>query len=104
MPRTFTPTFDKVAVKSIEEDPQQTQGGLIVPKTATLNDDDVPFNSPLGEVVAVGPEVVRLKVGDKVIFTHHDQISQTGKANPIGLDGKLYWVIQEKFVSGVLDQ
>ncbi len=110
MPRTYTPIFDKVAIKEMKLEEVKSQAGLIVPqatfeqvKNSKDDDEGCTYNSPEGEVVAVGPDVKGVKVGDRVVLTVDDLLARTGKANQVILDGVETWVIQEKFITGVLD-
>lgn len=66
---SFTPLYDRVAIKPIEQE-ERTAAGIIIPDTAK----EKPIQ---GEVVAVGKGVrgedgqifpLELKVGDKVLY------------------------------------
>src|SRR6267142_250789 len=61
--KTFTPICEGVAIQVIPQ--TQTEGGLVIPENAQKGSN---YISPTGWVVAVGPEVKQIKVGDKVLL------------------------------------
>ena len=54
------PILNKVIIKR-EEAAEMTKGGLHIPQSAI-------GKTHVGDVVAVGPDVTQVKVGDKVLF------------------------------------
>jgi co-chaperonin GroES (HSP10) len=72
----------------------QTESGLLLPDGA-----DDPENSPMGEVIAVGPEVKYLKVGDLVFLRQESMPFGT-----IGRDKEVGILMDEGQVLGVFEK
>lgn len=93
----FTPLYDRVAVKPIQQE-EKTSGGIIIPDTAK----EKPMQ---GEVVAVGKGTVtdsgtlvplQLKIGDKVVY---------GKwsGTEIKVDGQDLMIMKESDIMGIIN-
>lgn len=54
------PLFDRVLIRRIEAE-TKSKGGILIPETAK----DKPLE---GKVIAIGPDVVKIKVGDRVLI------------------------------------
>lgn len=67
-----------------------TPSGIIIPDSAKR---DAPL---LADVVAVGPDVTQVKVGDKVLM-------QTFEGHTVELDNKNFIVLPERHIMGVVD-
>lgn len=94
---SFTPLYDRIAIKPIEHE-EKTKGGIIIPDTAK----EKPMQ---GEVVAVGNgfrnekgevQPLQLKVGDKVLY---------GKwaGTEIKVNGKELIIMKESDVFGIIN-
>jgi co-chaperonin GroES (HSP10) len=79
------PLKTKVALKEVKKESVSSSGIVLM--------SDVSGETPEFSVIAVGPQVESVVVGDKVII-------QVGKATAVG-DSML--VIEEEFISAVLD-
>lgn len=79
------PLKTKVALKEVKRESVSSSGIVLM--------SDVSGETPEFSVIAVGPQVESVVVGDKVII-------QVGKATAVG-DSML--VIEEEFISAVLD-
>lgn len=81
------PLTDRIVIKQESAD-TKTAGGLLLPPSAQAA-------QPRGEVLAIGPKVETLKVGDTVVMT--------GKwYQDFKLDGVDYIIINEPDVIGVV--
>lgn len=92
--KTFTPTFEGVAVEVIPQ--EVSEGGVIVPENQQLS---ASFISPVGWVVAVGPDVKHVKVGQKVIFGDAPciQIRHAGQTLVVQAERNLVGIVDEGF-------
>ncbi len=92
------PLYDRIVVKRIEHQEEQTQGGLYIPDSAKEKPQE-------GEVVAVGKgkrledgKVVPLdvQVGDRILFGKYS-------GSEIKLDNDEYLMMREDEVLGILE-
>jgi chaperonin GroES len=92
------PLYDRIVVKRIEQQQEQTQGGLYIPDSAKEKPQE-------GEVMAVGKgkrledgKVVSLdvQVGDRILFGKYS-------GSEIKLDGEEFIIMREDEVLGVLE-
>ena len=60
MPLEIHPILNKVVIKR-EEAQDVTDGGIVIPETAKKK-------ALVGDVIAVGPDITEVEVGDKVLF------------------------------------
>ena len=97
MATNITPLHDRVIIKRIEDNVNQTAGGLFIPDTAKEKPSE-------GIIEAVGPGArddsgklvaIDLKVGDRVLF---------GKwsGTEVKLDGKDLLIMKETDIMGVI--
>lgn len=84
-----TPIASRVLITEPKR-PDKTRSGLLLPDGA-----DHPDDSPVGEVMAVGPDVKQLKVGDRV-FLRPDTVA-FGK---IGRNKQMGFLVDEGVVLG----
>lgn len=91
IPKTFTPIGIGVAMVVFEAR-EFDDGGLALPDTAVDK-----YESAMGLVIAVGPDVKQVQEGD-VVLAYGDQVARTVKVNP----GYRYVVLAEDRLSGVL--
>ncbi len=90
------PLADRVVVRPLEEDTEQTRGGLYIPDTAKEKPQQ-------GEIIAVGPGrfekgervPMELKQGQKVLYGKYSGAEVT-------LDGEEVLIIKESEVLAVL--
>ena len=91
------PLHDRVLVKRIEEEEEETRGGIVVPDTAKEKPQE-------GEVVAVGDGKVlesgeklkmAVKRGDRVLFGKYS-------GTEVKLDDEEYLIMREDDVLGIL--
>ena len=91
------PLHDRVLVKRIEEEEEETRGGIVVPDTAKEKPQE-------GEVVAVGDGKVlesgeklkmAVKRGDRVLFGKYS-------GSEVKLDDEEYLIMREDDVLGIL--
>jgi co-chaperonin GroES (HSP10) len=92
IPKTFVPIGIGVAMVVFEAREFENVEGLSLPDTAQEK-----WESAMGLVVAVGPDVKQVKEGD-VVLAYGDQVARTVKVNP----GYRYVVLAEDRLSGVL--
>lgn len=92
------PLHDRILVKRLEEEEEQSQGGIIIPDTAKEKPQQA-------NVVAVGTgritddgkvQPMDVKAGDKVVFSKY-------AGTEVKLDGGEFLVIREDDVLGVLE-
>lgn len=102
MPATATqlnikPLADRVVIE-IEDDTEQTPGGIIIPDTAREKPQR-------GKVVAVGPgkmlesgkrEEMSLKAGDRVLFQKYG-------GTDLKMDNKDYKILSERDILGIIE-
>jgi len=86
--RTIEAVKDKVVVKLIRED-KVTKGGIILPDNVS--------NAPqaYGEVISVGDDVSKIKVGDILLFAKFG-------GQDMMLDGIIYKVLIDNEIYGIL--
>jgi len=91
------PLYDRVLVKRIEEEEEETRGGIVVPDTAKEKPQE-------GEVIAVGDGQVlesgeklkmAVKKGDRVLFGKYS-------GTDVKLDDEEYLIMREDDVLGIL--
>ncbi len=91
------PLGDRVLIRHIEEDEEQTQGGIIIPDTAKEKPQEA-------EVIALGTgkkdengkvQSFDVKVGDKVI------VSKYG-GTEVKIDGEKYLLVREDDILAVI--
>jgi len=91
------PLYDRVLVKRIEEEEEETRGGIVVPDTAKEKPQE-------GEVIAVGDGKVlesgeklkmAVKKGDRVLFGKYS-------GTDVKLDDEEYLIMREDDVLGIL--
>jgi chaperonin GroES len=91
------PLHDRVLVKRIEEEEEETRGGIVVPDTAKEKPQE-------GEVIAVGDGKVlesgeklkmAVKRGDRVLFGKYS-------GTEVKLDDEEYLIMREDDVLGIL--
>jgi len=83
----FKPLFDRVLVKRADE-LSVTKGGIYIPDTIR----EKPMQ---GEVVAVGEDVKKVKIGDRALHAKYSGVDIT-------LDSGKYLLIGEKDVLGLI--
>ena len=93
------PLHDRVLVKRIEEEEEETRGGIVVPDTAKEKPQE-------GEVIAVGDGKVlesgeklkmAVKRGDRVLFGKYS-------GSEVKLDDEEYLIMREDDVLGILQK
>lgn len=89
--KRFVPVGDQVAIHVYLM--TETQGGVLLPDRAAEGGD---WRSPMGLVVAVGPDVKQIKEGDKVVL-HPSTV-----AMKVRFQGDEYIVLSESKVCGVV--
>jgi chaperonin GroES len=85
----FQPLGDRVLVK-VQEPETKTASGIIIPDNASK---EKPTEA---EVVAVGPEVEHVAVGDKVIYAKY------ARTAPVTIEDVEYLVMEISEILGVL--
>jgi len=99
MATNITPLHDRVIIKRIEDNVNQTAGGLYIPDTAKEKPQE-------GEVIAAGAgkykedgtrQALDVKAGDRVLFGKYS-------GSEIKLDGEELTIVKEADIMGVLDQ
>ena len=99
MATNITPLHDRVILKRIEDNVNQTAGGLFIPDTAKEKPQE-------GEVIAAGEgkykedgtrQSLDVKKGDRVLFGKY-----TG--SEIKLDGEEYIIMREDEILGVINR
>jgi co-chaperonin GroES (HSP10) len=91
--RTFQPSLDNVVVDWIVGSEKRTPGGLLLPDQA----ED--WATPQGWVVAVGPDVKHLKVGDRVLVYMNQMCRMVRHGNR-----KKVYVYKEADILGTVDE
>jgi chaperonin GroES len=93
------PLHDRVLVKRIEEEEEETRGGIVVPDTAKEKPQE-------GEVIAVGDGKVlesgeklkmAVKKGDRVLFGKYS-------GTEVKLDDEEYLIMREDDVLGIIQK
>ena len=99
MATNITPLHDRVIIKRIEDDVNQTAGGLFIPDTAKEKPQE-------GEVIAAGAGAYKedgtrtpmdVKAGDRVLFGKYS-------GSEIKVDGDEYLIMQEKEILGIINR
>jgi chaperonin GroES len=97
MATKITPLHDRVIIKRIEDNVNQTAGGLFIPDTAKEKPQE-------GEVIAAGSgkykedgtrQALDVKEGDRVLFGKYS-------GSEITVDGTEYIIMREDDVLGIL--
>jgi len=86
----FKPLGDRVLVK-VQEAQTQTASGIYIPDNASKE------KPTQAEVMAIGPDVEHVKVGDKVVYT------KFARSASVTLDGQEYLVMEVAEILGVLN-
>jgi chaperonin GroES len=99
MATNITPLHDRVIIKRIEDNVNQTAGGLFIPDTAKEKPQE-------GEVIAAGEgkykedgtrQSLDVKKGDRVLFGKYS-------GSEIKLDGEEYIIMREDEILGVINR
>lgn len=85
----IVPLWDNVLVKPDPQDSRMSDAGLYKPDTI-----DQPEKAH-GTVIAVGPDVKKLKKGDRIIYGVY-------AGDPAGVEGEDYVFLEEKLALGLL--
>lgn len=83
----LTPLADRVVLKQLEAE-EKTASGIILPDSAKEKPSEA-------EVVAVGKEVVEVKVGDKVLYSKYGPTE-------VKVDGEDLLVVKEEDILAVV--
>ena len=99
MATNITPLHDRVIIKRIEDNVNQTAGGLFIPDTAKEKPQE-------GEVIAAGQgkykedgtrQSLDVKAGDRVLFGKYS-------GSEIKLDGDEFIIMREDEILGVISR
>ena len=99
MATNITPLHDRVIIKRIEDNVNQTAGGLFIPDTAKEKPQE-------GEVIAAGEgkykedgtrQSLDVKKGDRVLFGKYS-------GSEIKLDGEEYIIMREDEILGIINR
>lgn len=99
MATNITPLHDRVIIKRIEDNVNQTAGGLFIPDSAKEKPQE-------GEVIAAGEgkykedgtrQTLDVKKGDRVLFGKYS-------GSEIKLDGEEYIIMREDEILGVINR
>jgi len=99
MATTITPLHDRVIIKRIEDNVNQTAGGLFIPDTAKEKPQE-------GEVIAAGQgkykedgtrQALDVKAGDRVLFGKYS-------GSEIKLDGDEFIIMREDEILGIISR
>jgi len=99
MATNITPLHDRVIIKRIEDDVNQTAGGLFIPDTAKEKPQE-------GEVIAAGEgkykedgtrQALDVKAGDRVLFGKYS-------GSEIKLDGDEFIIMREDEILGIISR
>ena len=90
MSTNITPLHDRVIIRRIEDNVNQTAGGLYIPEAAKEKPQK-------GKIEAVGTEVKNLKTGDLILFDKYS-------GSKINLDGTDYLIVKEEDILGVFEK
>ncbi|PSO46435.1 MAG: co-chaperone GroES [Parcubacteria group bacterium SW_4_46_8] len=94
------PLRDRVFLKLVEEDEgeRETEAGIIIPETATENDEQV----QRGEVIAVGDGDIR--DGERVpVAVDEDDTVLFSWGNELEFDGEEYYIVNESNILAVVN-
>jgi len=99
MATKITPLHDRVILKRIEDNVNQTAGGLFIPDSAKEKPQE-------GEVIAAGDgkykedgtrQALDVKAGDRVLFGKYS-------GSEIKLDGEEYIIMREDEILGIINR
>ncbi|HMS10871.1 MAG TPA: co-chaperone GroES [Pyrinomonadaceae bacterium] len=99
MATTIKPLHDRVILRRIEDNVNQTAGGLFIPDTAKEKPQE-------GEVIAVGEgkykedgsrQTLDVKAGDRVLFGKYS-------GSEIKLDGEEFLIMREDEILGIISR
>lgn len=99
MATNITPLHDRVIIKRIEDNVNQTAGGLFIPDTAKEKPQE-------GEVIAAGEgkykedgtrQALDVKKGDRVLFGKYS-------GSEIKLDGDEFIIMREDEILGIINR
>ena len=99
MATNITPLHDRVIIRRIEDNVNQTAGGLFIPDTAKEKPQE-------GEVIAAGEgkykedgtrQQLDVKAGDRVLFGKYS-------GSEIKLDGEEFIIMREDEILGVINR
>jgi chaperonin GroES len=99
MATNITPLHDRVILRRIEDNVNQTAGGLFIPDTAKEKPQE-------GEVIAAGEgkykedgtrQALDVKKGDRVLFGKYS-------GSEIKLDGEEYIIMREDEILGIISR
>ncbi len=99
MATNITPLHDRVIIKRIEDNVNQTAGGLYIPDTAKEKPQE-------GEVIAAGDgkykedgsrQALDVKAGDRVLFGKYS-------GSEIKLDGDEFIIMREDEILGIISR
>jgi chaperonin GroES len=99
MATSITPLHDRVIIKRIEDNVNQTAGGLFIPDTAKEKPQE-------GEVIAAGEgkykedgtrQALDVKAGDRVLFGKYS-------GSEIKLDGDEFIIMREDEILGIISR
>ena len=99
MATTIKPLHDRVILRRIEDNVNQTAGGLFIPDTAKEKPQE-------GEVIAVGDglykedgsrQTLDVKAGDRVLFSKYG-------GSEVKLDGEEYLIMKESDILGIISR
>ena len=99
MATNITPLHDRVIIKRIEDNVNQTAGGLFIPDTAKEKPQE-------GEVIAAGDgkykedgtrQSLDVKAGDRVLFGKYS-------GSEIKLDGDEFIIMREDEILGIINR
>jgi chaperonin GroES len=99
MATKITPLHDRVILKRIEDNVNQTAGGLFIPDTAKEKPQE-------GEVIAAGEgkykedgtrQALDVKAGDRVLFGKYS-------GSEIKLDGEEFIIMREDEILGIINR
>jgi chaperonin GroES len=99
MATNIKPLHDRVIIRRIEDNVNQTAGGLFIPDTAKENPQE-------GEVIAVGEgkykedgtrQTLDVKAGDRILFGKYS-------GSEIKLDGEEYLIMREDEILGIINR
>ena len=89
--RTLAPFGKYIVVRDVAHGERKTEGGIIMPGSAKTG-DDVPNEAM---VLAVGPECVKVKVGDRICYPMHGGRSFSTDGRRIMSEDDLYGRIED---------
>ena len=99
MATNITPLHDRVIIRRIEDNVNQTAGGLFIPDTAKEKPQE-------GEVIAAGSgkykedgtrQALDVKAGDRVLFGKYS-------GSEIKLDGEEFIIMREDEILGIIQR